>query len=155
MKPARLSDAELLEGLEHAANRIAMTGAEDLRHVGDVLAGLALEAGARIRARGRDALRDRIALLEDRASRLEDAAFHFQTCSVCKRQGEDFCSVGQRFAAYLRGEEGALEAPPAGPMIGKIRNVTLHRDGRLTGVLEVEGAGPKFLEQIRRADDGA
>jgi hypothetical protein len=41
---------------------------------------------------------------ERRASTLEDAAFHFQTCRTCAEDGEDNCESGKRFAAFLRGE---------------------------------------------------
>lgn len=101
-KPERLSDAELIEALELAAPRARLAAAEDLRRVADTIAGLALEAGRRLREFAGDR-----ALLElrERASRLEDAAFHFQTCSTCRREGEGACSSGARFAAYLRGEE--------------------------------------------------
>ncbi len=40
-----------------------------------------------------------------RASKLEDAAFHFQTCYACRKLGEDSCLDGARFAAFLRGED--------------------------------------------------
>lgn len=43
--------------------------------------------------------------LEARASRLEDAACHFQSCRTCADDGEDSCPSGKRFAAYLRGED--------------------------------------------------
>lgn len=145
MKPAMLSDGELLEAIDLAATRIRLAGADDLRHVGDVLAGLAVEAGARISARGRDVLRDRV-------SRLEDAAFHFQTCSTCRREGEGACSSGQRFAAYLRGD--LEQAPPtAGPpaMVGKVRNVVLSADGTLTCELELTDAGAVFVQRIKKA----
>jgi len=46
----------------------------------------------------------RISELEQRASRLEDAAFHFQTCATCRKSGDDSCSSGRQFAAFLRGE---------------------------------------------------
>ena len=147
MKPGTLTDVELLEALELAAARARLAAVDDLRLVADVLAGLALEAGARIRARGRDVLRDRV-------SRLEDAAFHFQTCSTCRRQGEDTCNSGRWFAAYLRGEDPPLLEGEPGPMLGKVRNVTLHTDGRLTGELEVTDAGAAFIDRIKRADDG-
>lgn len=45
--------------------------------------------------------------LKARCSRLEDAAFHFQTCRTCRTDGEDACPSGKRFAAYLRGEDDA------------------------------------------------
>jgi len=101
-KPERLSDADLVEALELAAPRARLAAAEDLRRVADTIARLALEAGRRLREFAGDR-----ALLElrDRCSRLEDAAFHFQTCSTCRREGEGACSSGARFAGYLRGEE--------------------------------------------------
>jgi hypothetical protein len=40
-----------------------------------------------------------------RASTLEDAAFHFQTCRTCWEDGEESCTSGRQFAAFLRGEE--------------------------------------------------
>jgi hypothetical protein len=43
--------------------------------------------------------------LQKRASTLEDAAFHFQTCRTCRKVGEEECESGTRFAAFLRGEE--------------------------------------------------
>lgn len=42
--------------------------------------------------------------LKLRISKLEDAAFHFQTCRLCRKQGDSVCPDGKRFAAYLRGE---------------------------------------------------
>lgn len=42
--------------------------------------------------------------LKAATSRLEDAAFHFQTCRTCAEDGEDSCENGRKFAAYLRGE---------------------------------------------------
>lgn len=46
---------------------------------------------------------------------------------------------------------GTGPRPPApGPLLGKVRNVTLHADGRLTADLEVNDAGAKFVEQITR-----
>lgn len=42
--------------------------------------------------------------LKARASKLEDAAFHFQTCATCKRVGDDACVSGRQFSAFLRGE---------------------------------------------------
>lgn len=145
-KPERMSDGEIVEAILIVSARARMADAGDVRKSADVLADLAIEAGARIANRGRDVLRDR-------ASRLEDAAFHFQTCSVCKRQGEDFCSSGQRFAAYLRGEENALDQfadERPGPLVGRARNVVIHGDGRLTCELEIAdgAAGARFLEQI-------
>lgn len=112
MKPERLNDDELIEALEGAGPRLRLAPRDELRRIADAIAGVALEAGARMRARGPDAIRDRLALLEDRASRLEDAAFHFQTCSTCRREGEGACSVGARFSAYLRGEELEASARP-------------------------------------------
>jgi hypothetical protein len=145
-QPERMNDGELVEAILIVSARARMADAGDVRKAADVLAELAIEAGARIANRGRDVLRDRV-------SRLEDAAFHFQTCSTCRRQGEEACKSGRWFAAYLRGEDPpALEGEP-GPMIGKVRNVTLHADGRLTGELEVTDAGAKFVEQITRAND--
>ena len=37
-------------------------------------------------------------------------------------------------------------------MIGKVRGVVLHADGRLTCELEVNGAGAEFIRQIRGGD---
>jgi hypothetical protein len=149
MKADRLSDAEIIDHLEMGTVALRMARIEDLRSVADRIADVATVAADRLREFAGD--RSLIAL-RDRASRLEDAAFHFQTCSVCKRQGEDFCSSGQRFAAYLRGE-GEDSAPrltgEPGPMLGKVRDVVLHADGRLTCSLEVNDAGAKFLEQIK------
>lgn len=51
-----------------------------------------------------DAAEARNTELAKRASRLEDAAFHFQTCRVCRLSGEDACPDGTQFAAFLRGE---------------------------------------------------
>ncbi len=153
MKAARMTDAELLEAIELAAARARTPAAEDLRRIVDVLAGLGLEAASRIRARGRDELRER-------ASRLEDAAFHFQTCSLCRREGDGACTSGSWFAGYLRGEYDEEGAPPtpaaaAGPggMLGKVRGVVLHADGRLTGTIEISGARRAFVEQITSGRD--
>lgn len=49
-----------------------------------------------------------IARLQARASRLEDAAFHFQTCATCAQDGEESCQSGRVFAAYLRGEDAIM-----------------------------------------------
>lgn len=49
--------------------------------------------------------RQRRAQVEQRASKLEDAAFHFQTCRTCRKSGEDSCPSGLQFAAFLRGED--------------------------------------------------
>jgi len=49
-KPEKLTAGELVEALEIAASRIRMAAPADFRHVGDVIAGLALEAAARLRA---------------------------------------------------------------------------------------------------------
>ncbi len=49
-----------------------------------------------------------IATLTARASTLEDAAFHFQTCRICRADGEfgrRTCINGQAFDAFLRGEK--------------------------------------------------
>jgi hypothetical protein len=150
MKPERLSDSELLEAIELAANRIGLAIPEDLRHVGDVLAGLALEARNRIAARGRDVLRAR-------ASRLEDAAFHFQTCSTCRREGDGACNSGRWFAAYLRGEHDEEGGPPTtgpGPSLGKIRDVRISQDGTLTAIVEVHDGGRKLFAAIKGANHG-
>ena len=45
----QLSDLELLERIEFAARRVELAAAGDVRRAADVLAGLALEAAARIR----------------------------------------------------------------------------------------------------------
>lgn len=45
-----------------------------------------------------------LATLRERASTLEDAAFHFQTCTTCKQRGDDACESGRVFAAFLCGE---------------------------------------------------
>jgi hypothetical protein len=137
MNPARLTDAELLEAIARAAARAEAS---------NTFTGLALEAGARIRARGRDALRDR-------ASCLEDAAFHFQTCSRCRTLGDAACESGSRFAAYLRGDIDLEGAPTHGPLTGRARKVVIHADGRLTCELEIDNgtAGARFLEQIKAA----
>lgn len=149
-KPERLNDGELVEAILIVSARARMADAGDVRKSADVLADLAIEAGARIAARGRDVLREH-------ASRLEDAAFHFQTCSTCRRQGEGACNSGRRFAAYLRGEEGGQEegeAPTPAPLTGRARNVVVHADGRLTCEIEIADAvaGARFLEQIGRRD---
>lgn len=151
MKPERLSDAEIVEHLELGAVSLRMSRSEDLRRVADHMADVGAVAADRLRELAGDRA---LLALRDRASRLEDAAFHFQTCSTCKRQGEDFCSSGRRFAAYLRGEleEERAPAPAAaasrGPLLGKTRNVVLHADGRLTCELEVTDAGAEFIRQI-------
>lgn len=62
-----------------------------------------------LRAELAEARRERDALKE-RASTLEDAAFHYQTCSTCARDGEDACLSGRKFAAFLRGEEKWADA---------------------------------------------
>lgn len=51
MKADTLSDGELLEAIDLAASRARLAAGVDLRKSADVLAGLALEAAARIRAR--------------------------------------------------------------------------------------------------------
>ena len=55
-RPEKLTDVELVEALDLGASRIRMAAAGDLRHVGDALAGLALEAGRRLEARARLAI---------------------------------------------------------------------------------------------------
>jgi len=151
MKAAQeMTDRELIEALEMAAPRARLAGADDLRNVADVIADLALEASRRLKEIEHvDPERRK---LRDRISRLEDAAFHFQTCGTCKRQGEDFCSSGRRFSAFLRGEDPpTLEGEP-GPLLGSVRNVTLHADGRLTADLTVNDAGARFVQQITGQD---
>lgn len=154
IQPGKLSDVELVEALELAAPRARLAAAEDLRQIADMIAGLALEAAARLAEFAGDR---KLLELRRRVSRLEDAAFHFQTCATCRRQGDGACNSGSWFAAFLRGEhdeEG--QATPAaagsGPMLGKVSDVVLHADGRLTCSLEVNGAGRAFLEQLRRGD---
>jgi len=153
MKSETLTDVELAEALKLAADRARMAAAEELRKVTDTIAGLGLEASARLAKLAGDRA---LAALRVRISRLEDAAFHFQTCSVCKRQGEDACTSGQWFAGYLRGDHDEEGAPIAdttkGPLMGKVRNVTIHPDGRLTADLEMTDAGAEFIRQIRGAD---
>jgi hypothetical protein len=46
-----------------------------------------------------------ITQLAARASKLEDAAFHFQTC-LAHKVGDGDCESCQWFAAFLRGEDG-------------------------------------------------
>lgn len=153
MKSETLTDVELADALKLAADRARMAAADELRKVADTIAGLSLEASARLaRLAGDRAL----AALRTKISRLEDAAFHFQTCSVCKREGEGACTSGSWFAGYLRGEhdeEGAPTPAPApggrGPLMGKVRDVTIHPDGRLTAVLEMTNAGAEFIRQIK------
>lgn len=46
---------------------------------------------------------------------------------------------------------GPREAPAAflpGPLAGKVRNVTIHADGRLTAELEVPNGGAEFFRQM-------
>lgn len=45
----------------------------------------------------------RIRALKAHASRMEDAAFHFLTCAVCRQTGP-LCADGQLFEAAMRGE---------------------------------------------------
>lgn len=49
-------------------------------------------------------LRAELAQRQQRVSRLEDAAFHFQGCATCAHDGEDSCESGRQFSAYLRGD---------------------------------------------------
>jgi hypothetical protein len=154
MKSETLTDVELAEALKLAADRARMAAADELRKVTDTIAGLGLEASARLAKLAGDRA---LAALRRKISRLEDAAFHYQTCSVCRREGDDACNSGRWFAGYLRGdhdEDGAPTTPAAGqgPIMGKVRNVTIHPDGRLTADLEMTDAGGKFLEKIRNAD---
>lgn len=155
--PRTLSDAELVEQLELGAQRQRMAATEDLRTVANLCAGLALAAAERLK----EFAGDRTLLdLRRRASRLEDAAFHFQTCSTCRREGDGACESGRWFAAYLCGEIDEEGAPPAvkassdarGPMLGKVRDVVLHSDGRLTCSLEVSDAGAEFIRKIKSGD---
>ena len=46
----------------------------------------------------------RLQALEQRASTLEDATFHFLTCRTCKKEGADACESGKLFEAFIRGE---------------------------------------------------
>lgn len=47
---------------------------------------------------------DELEAIRRRASTLEDAAFHFQTCRTCRTAGEEQCTSGRHFARFLRGE---------------------------------------------------
>lgn len=70
----------------------------------------AIEADARLMAAAPRLLRSALARLrelEARNSRLEDAAFHFQTCATCAQDGEEHCVSGRQFAAFMRGEPDA------------------------------------------------
>ncbi len=122
-KPAKLTDVELVEALELAAARIRMASTEDLRHVGDAIAGLAIEGAGR--------LRDVLELMPT----------------------IDIGAAGQRvLASIARGDRGYGQAPAVqGPMLGKIRRVVLHPDGRLTCELEINDAGRQIVEQVKRA----
>jgi hypothetical protein len=57
------------------------------------------------RAASAEAHRQEIEQWKTRASHLEDAAFHFQTCVTCAQDGEESCPSGKWFAAFLRGED--------------------------------------------------
>lgn len=100
MKPATLTDAELLEALELAAARARMAAAGDLRAVGDVLAGLALEAGARIRAgKCRDVLRSAPGPLVGRA---RNVVIHGDGRLTCELEIADG-AAGARFLEQIGG----------------------------------------------------
>ena len=134
MKAERLSDAEIVDNLEIGTVALRMARIENLRRVADRFADVATVAADRLRelSSGRALL-----ALERRASTLEDAAFHFQTCATCRRQGEDACTSGAKFAAYLRGEidEEGAPSPPADE-----------------GAIDVAAAGRRVLGASARGD---
>lgn len=67
--------------------------------------------------------------LRMRASTLEDAAFHFQTCRRCRADGEfgrETCIDGKLFAAFMRGEkteQAGASAPAAGSPPTKLQQL--------------------------------
>lgn len=105
MKPAQMTDAELIAALEMTAPRIRLAGVEEFRKVADTIAELAIEASRR--------LRDVLEI------------------------------VGPRTAP--------AEFLP-GPFAGKVRNVTIHADGRLTAELELPTGGAEFLRRMSGGD---
>lgn len=50
-----------------------------------------------------------------RESRLEDAAFHFMTCSTCRHEGQEACPDGKLFGLFLLNKAN----PPALPVLGE------------------------------------
>lgn len=149
IEPARLSDSELVEALELSGPRARLATLDDLRHVADVLAGLAIEAARRLKELGSDRA---LLALRLRVSRLEDAAFHFQTCATCRRDGEGSCQSGRWFSAYLRGEnedESEQLPPGVGPVLGNLRNVSIDAAGVLTAELTMTITGREFLARVQ------
>jgi hypothetical protein len=124
MKPVTaMTDDELGEAiLELAAPRVRLAAPEDLRKIADMLATFAVEAAARMKERG---------------------------------ELVDVAGAGRRvLEAIARGDQD-YGAPPTleggpGPLMGRVRNVVLHADGRLTCELTVNDAGARFVEQITR-----
>lgn len=108
MKADRMSDAEIVDFLEMGTIALRMARIEDLRRVSDNVADVVTVAADRLRELSSDRARQ---ALERRASRLEDAAFHFQTCSTCKQHGDGACNSGRWFAGYLRGDHDEEGAP--------------------------------------------
>ena len=103
--PAQDCDTDLIERLAQIA----------CSYDGPLVPSTCREAARRIRALreasvspASEGWQREIAALKERASHLEDAAFHYQTCRTCCEDGEESCPSGKRFAAYLRGEENAL-----------------------------------------------
>ncbi len=159
VKAETLTDREMIDALELAAPRVRMADAGDVRRAADVLAELALEAA--------DRLREILALAEpwptkDVLARLADAADHLLRDHGCDAHGyegvnaarDQARAIAARISAPNAGA-GGRDVPPgfmAGPLLGKVRNVTLHADGRLTADLEVNDAGAEFIRQIRGGD---
>ncbi len=92
--------------------------------------------------------------LELGASRIRMAA-----AADLRHVGDALAGLALAAAARLRDVlelEGIsrVTRPPAAPggMLGKVRGVVLHADGRLTCELEVNGAGAEFIRQIRGGD---
>jgi hypothetical protein len=159
MKPCdEMTDSDLIENLELAATRARLARTEDLRKIADAIAELALEAA--------DRLREILAIAQpwptkDVLARLADAADHLLRDHGCDAHGyegvgaarDQARAIAARISAPDAGA-GGREVPPgfmAGPLLGHVRNVTLHADGRMTADLTVNGAGAEFIRRINSA----
>jgi hypothetical protein len=147
MKPCHeMTDTELIEALTLAGMRARLAVDEDLRSVVAVVGELALEAA--------DRLGEILAIAEPLPTKDVLTILAETVGDIHGR--EDVRAQARAIAARISAPDagaGGRTVPASfmpGPLLGKIFDVSIDEHGTLTARLKMNGAGRRFLDEIKR-----